>query len=246
MPFFVISILVQVALIVHVVRTGRNSLWIWVLALLPMAGPLAYIAVEILPELLGGRTARRAFSSVKKTIDPKRGLREAHKQVRLTGSIDARRRYAEELMTDGKYAEAIDTYRAALVGLYEYDPHLMLGLAQAQFEHGEPAAARATLDELIKQNPDFKSPQGHLLYARSLEAEGDRAKALEEYEVLYGYYGAPEVTCRFAMLLKQMGETERAKQLLRGLLENGEFNSRHARSLQRQWLDLAKKELDGS
>src|SRR2546429_5921521 len=60
----------------------------------------------------------------------------------------------------------------------------MLGLAQAQFGKGDASAARATLDELIRHNPDFRSPTGHLLYARALEAEGNVPKALEEYAVL--------------------------------------------------------------
>jgi hypothetical protein len=244
MPFFAVSILVQVALIIHVVRTGRNSLWIWVLALLPMAGPLAYIAVEILPDVVGGRTARRAISNVQKTIDPKRGLREAHKQVRMTGSIDARRRFAEELLADGKHAEAIDTYRTALVGLYEYDPHLLLGLAQAQFASGDASGTRATLDTLIAQNPDFKSPPGHLLYARALEGEGNLGKAAEEYAALNSYNPGPESTYRHAVLLNRTGETQRAKQMLRKLLEDAELTSRHARALQKEWLDLAKRELN--
>ena len=34
MSVLILSILVQVALIIHVVKTGRNQIWIWVLALL--------------------------------------------------------------------------------------------------------------------------------------------------------------------------------------------------------------------
>ena len=32
-PAFIVVLVVQVLLIVHCIRTGRNSLWIWVLAL---------------------------------------------------------------------------------------------------------------------------------------------------------------------------------------------------------------------
>ena len=47
-PF--LSILVQAGLIVHVIKTGRNMLWIWAIALLPLVGSLAYVAVEVLPD----------------------------------------------------------------------------------------------------------------------------------------------------------------------------------------------------
>jgi hypothetical protein len=243
MPFFIASILIQVALIVHVIRTGRNSLWIWVLALLPMAGPIAYVLVEILPEVFGGRTARRAISSVRKTIDPERDLREAHKVARLTNSIDAKRRLAEELLARGQYDDAIASYHAALTGLYENDPHLMLGLARAQFSRGDASQARQTLDNLIAANPEFRSIEGHVLYARALEGEGNLAKAADEYAALVGYDASAEARYRQAALLKRMGETERAHDLLRKLLDDAELTTRHARQLQKEWLDLAKREL---
>ena len=47
----ILSIAIQAALIVHAIKTGRNTLWIWAIALLPPLGPIAYVAVELLPEL---------------------------------------------------------------------------------------------------------------------------------------------------------------------------------------------------
>ena len=41
MSYLVIMFALQVALIVHVIRTGRNSLWIWAIALIPVAGSIA-------------------------------------------------------------------------------------------------------------------------------------------------------------------------------------------------------------
>ena len=243
MPFFIVSILVQVALIVHVIRTGRNSLWIWVLALLPMAGPIAYVLVEILPEIFGGRRARRAVASVRKTIDPTRDLRQAHKLARITDSIDAKRRLAEQLLAAGQYADAIASYRAALTGLYQHDPHLMLGLARAQFASGDASAARLTLDELIAANPDFRSIDGHILYARALEGEGNLAKAAEEYAALLNYDAGVEARFRQAALMKRMGEKTQAHELLRKLLDESELATRHARQLQKEWLDAARREL---
>src|SRR4029453_19350337 len=96
-----------------------------------------------------------------------------------------------ELIKQGRHEDAIAEFRKALTGLYEHDPNLMLGVPRAQFEKGDASAARATLDDLIRLNPDFRSPEGHLLYARSLETEGNFAKALEEYKTLApGYPGA--------------------------------------------------------
>ena len=47
----ILSIAVQAALIVHVIKTGRNMLWILAIALLPLVGSIVYVVVEVLPEL---------------------------------------------------------------------------------------------------------------------------------------------------------------------------------------------------
>jgi len=241
MLFLIISIVIQAGLIVHVIRTGRNQLWIWVLLFLPLAGGVAYVAVEILPELFRSRTARRTARGLRRAMDPGADLRRYENEARVTGNVASRQRYAEELTRHARYDEAIAQYQQALTGLYEHDPNLMLGVAQAQFAKGEARAARQTLDELIKQNPTFRSPDGHLLYARALAAEGDVTKALEEYAVLAPAYPGAEAAVRYAQLLEAQGQRAEAQRVARELLEQARIAPGHYRRAQREWLDAAQK-----
>src|SRR5580704_4782391 len=142
--FFIVSLLIQAGFIVHVIKTGRNQLWIWVLIIpgLALAGILAYLVVEVIPEMLRGRTAQRTARGFKKAMDPGRDLRRYEDEARIGANVASRQRYAEELVRHQRYDEAIAQYRQALSGLYEHDPNLMLGVAQAQFGKGDPAAAR--------------------------------------------------------------------------------------------------------
>ncbi len=87
MFFAIISIIIQVLLVVHCIKTGRNTIWIWVIVLLPIAGPIAYIAVELLPELFGSRTAKRTARNVKKALDPQADLRRYEDEARLGGNV---------------------------------------------------------------------------------------------------------------------------------------------------------------
>ena len=241
MSLLILSILVQAALIIHVVKTGRNQLWIWVLALLSLPGALAYIAVEILPELLRSRAAQRTARGLRQAVDPGRELRRYESEARVAGNVASRQRYAEELVRHQRYEEAIGQYREALTGLYEHDPNLMFGLAQAQFGKGDASAARVTLDELIRHNPDFRSPAGHLLYARALEAEGNVPKALEEYAVLAPSYPGAEASVRYAQLLQAQGRRAEAQKVARELLEQARIAPGHYRRAQRPWLDAAQR-----
>ena len=130
-PLLLISYAVQALLVVHCFKTGRNSMWIWVLMLLPGAGPLAYLVVEILPDLFRSRGAARAARGVRRAIDPGRDLRRLEAEARRTGDVASNQRYADELVNQGRSDEAIKVYRQALRGLYEHDPNLLLGLARA-------------------------------------------------------------------------------------------------------------------
>jgi hypothetical protein len=241
MLLLILPIIIQVLLIIHVIRTGRNQLWIWVLLFVPVAGGIAYVAVEMLPELFRSRAAQRTARGVRKAMDPGADLRRYESEARLTGNVASRQRYAEELVRHARYEEAIGQYRAALSGLYEHDPNLMLGLAQAQFGKGDASGARSTLDELIRRNPDFRSPAGHLLYARALEAEGDVHKALEEYRVLAPSYPGAEAAVRYAQLLQAQGQREEAQRVARELLEQARIAPGHYRRAQRPWLEAAQR-----
>jgi hypothetical protein len=119
----------------------------------------------------------------------------------------------------------------------------MLGLARAQFAAQQWAEARQTLDDLIAHNPDYKSQEGHLLYARALEAEGTAAKALEEYRVLAGYYAGAEAALRYAQLLRREGQRDEARRVLRELLEHAQHAPGHYRRTQSEWLGVAEREL---
>ncbi|MDP9065783.1 MAG: tetratricopeptide repeat protein, partial [Pseudomonadota bacterium] len=233
---FLLTLAVQAALIVHVVRTGRNMLWIWAIALLPAAGSLAYLAVEVLPQAFRGRAARRTSAGMRRLIDPNRNLRQATAEVEISGNVDARRRLADELQARGQYDEAASVCEGGLRGVFEHDPTLLLGLAQARFAAGQFAAAQAALERLAEHNPDFKSADGRLLYARTLEARSAYVDAEREYAAVASSYPGAEGPVRYALLLKRVGKQDEARRVLQGLLDGAKLAPAHYRKAQAPWL----------
>ena len=150
------------------------------------------------------------------------------------------RRLADELMEKGRFAEASELYQKCLTGLNQHNPELMFGFAASQFELGNHTASRTTLDTLIKENPDYKNQDAHLLYARSLEQQGDVAGATTEYDTLVGYYTGPEPAYRYAMILKTSG---RATDLLQGIIDKARLSPNHYTMLHKKWINLARQEL---
>jgi hypothetical protein len=211
--------------------------------MLPVASIIAYTAAELVPDLLRSRTTQRTVKGMKRALNPEADLRRLAQQAEITGGVAASQRYADELLRVGRADEAIAAYQQTLRGLYEHDPNLLLGLARAQFAAGSAGNARATLDLLIQHNPDFRSPDGHLLYARALDQEGQSQRALGEYKVLAGYFPGAEAAVRYAQLLVRQGEAGQAREVLRGLLDQAAVAPVHYRRTQEEWLKQAEREI---
>jgi hypothetical protein len=249
-PLLIISGLISLGLVVHCIKTGRNTIWVYVLVVLmtmvPFLGPAIYIGAELAPEWLGSRTSRRAIRGLRTTLDPEGNLRKFENEMQITGNVASRQKYADELVRLGRAKEAVPVYQTCLTGVFAEDPKLLLGYAHAQFAAGDAAGTRATLDDLIAKNPEFKSPDGHLLYARALEAEGNAEKALSEYAALSEYYPGAEAGVRYARLLIRSDQRPLAQQTLKALLDRARFAPAHYRKAQREWLDEAHRELQNT
>lgn len=240
MPLMLLSVIVQIALIVHAVRTGRSPYWVFIILLVPGIGSLAYFIIELLPEFTGNHRARRAYRGIKKTLNPGADLRQRQREHRLSGSVDAARHLASELIANGKFAQAIEHYEKALTGLYEGDPDLLLGLAQARFANKDYEQSKQTLEGLIEKNPDFRSPEGHLLYARAAEQCGNLALAETEYKAVAAYYAGAEATVRYAALLERVGKNDDALEAYEDIVNIAELAPRHYRKAQKQWISQAR------
>ena len=245
MPFFLLSLLAQVALVVHIIKTGRNTIWIWVIIFLPLAGILAYLLVEVLPELLGSRTGRKMSRSVARAVNPDKELKQASANYAITDTVDNSLKLAAELLNKGNASEAKTLYERCLRGPYLTDPYILFGLARAQFALDEYQQAVDTLDKLIATNPDFKNADAHLLYARALEQAGHSEQAMHEYETLHGYYPGPEASFRYAELCQKTGKLALAQQLFGEIVTRAATAGRHYNSQYKTWIQQSKARMEG-
>jgi hypothetical protein len=239
MPALGLSFIIQIALIVHVLKTGRPYYWIFII-FIPDVGPLVYFIVELLPELMSSQQGRNAEQGIKKTLDPTGDLRQKQKERKMSSSVDATRHLAAELFESEQYEEAIKHYENALTGIYSDDPDLLLGLATTQFSCKQYDEARQTLDQLIEMNPDYRSSEGHLIYARSMEACGDVDKAHEEYTAVVAYYAGAEARLRFGTFLEAQGNNDAALSEYQEIMTAADLAPQHYLIAQENWINDAK------
>ncbi len=159
MPAFrVLLLLAQIACTVHVVRTGCNYVWIYIVVFVPLVGMSAYVLAEILPGLVHSRAANQAALSVVRAIDPGVCARQCALQ-RSRPPPRTRRGSAAEYLAAGQPEAAVPLYREVLTGVHEADPAMMLGLACALFAQGELSEAQAVLEKLRQANPNYARPR---------------------------------------------------------------------------------------
>jgi hypothetical protein len=233
----------QVLCVIHVVRTGRPYWWIFLIVMVPLVGIIVYLIVELLPGLLGSRGARQAVAGAAKVFNPSRGLREAQRQLEISPSAQNKAAVASELLLAGQPEASAALYREALTGIHATDPALMLGLARALFALGDAHETQITLERLREANPGYASPDGHLLYARSLEQQGKTDAALYEYAALVPYYAGQEARARYALLLEKTGRVDEAQTIFKEIRQAIDYGPRHQYREQREWYDVAKRHL---
>lgn len=245
MPFALIAMFaLQICCAIHAVRSGNVQPWLWIILFFPLIGSFIYIVTVIVPEFSRSRAGVQVAQDVKRLIDPNREYRERFAEAELVGSAESKRALAEECMRRNEFSEAVALYESAATGIHAEDPALLHGLARARFADGDSVGAQKTLDDLRAANPDWQSADAHLLYARALEGQGRFDEALSEYEALARYFPGEEARVRLALLLQRQGEVERSREIFLEVVRNIERGVPHYRRSQRDWLQVARRNLD--
>lgn len=220
----------DVLLIVHAARTGRFMPWGLVILFLPGVGALVYVAFGLAPEWFGSFGAQRARRSIAAALDPSGRYRALRDELDIVDTIANRSALAEECLSIGKTREALEHYDAILARPLGDEPAFRIGKARALLELGRADEAVAALEEVRTQAPDFHSPDGHLLFARALDA----------YACVSRTFPGPEPRVREARLLEQLGRRDQARSIAEEVVRSLRRAPRHVQANQREWFALAR------
>lgn len=234
---------IQLALIIHVLKTGRSRYWIFILIFMPLIGGIAYLLIEILPDFSSSLSGQRAARKVKKAFNPGAEVRQHKAAWEQSANTDNARRYAEALLDASKPEDAEAIVNQALKGIFAYEPTLLLTRARLQFAQNRPDEAAESLESLREHNPDFRSTDSDLLYARALEANGQIDKALVEYGAVSKHFPGIEARYRLALCLKTAGRQPESIAEMESILKDSKLAPAHFRKSQKPWLDAITREL---
>jgi hypothetical protein len=229
----------------HAVRTGRDQFWLWILLMAPGIGPIVYIALNVIPDIFGGTTARRLGAAARETLDPHREYREAKAACDETPTVRNQSRLAAAAMHMNRFAEAEALYREAAQGIHAEDPVLLLGRANALLELGRAADALAVLEQLGRDEDAGRTPPAALALGRAYEGVGRVAEADTAYDWAAQRMPGFEALARYAAFMARHGRKDEARDVVAELDKRLSKLRPQYRKEGRAWRDLAAQALAG-
>jgi len=233
MPFLGIGVHVLIALFfaVHVLRTGQQMYWIFILFSFPLLGSIVYFLAVYLPNSRLEYGARKVVAAAARSLDPTRELREAKAAFDYTPTAQNQMRLALAQLEAGSAEDAANNYEACLKGPFAGDREIRFCAARAFVESGRFVTAITHLEEIRASDASFRAEQVCVLMARALAGAGQSAAAKEEFEAAAARYSSFTVQVEYAIWALTAGETASAERLQGELEETMKRWNKHTREL---------------
>jgi hypothetical protein len=237
MPILIMSLIIQLTLIVHVIRTGRPNWWIFLILFAPGIGSTVYILLEILPSTGIFPALRKAEQKVVKALDPTKELRAAQDAFDLTPTVGNRMRLADASANMGDFANAEVLYKDCLEGQFADDPAALLGHARTLVELGRNREALNRINQLRVLGREGATEA--LVYARAAEALGQNDDAEDAYAFAAPRIPTLEAQARYIRFLRHIGKEVDATRELQEFDVRLSRVPRHFQTDARKWRTFA-------
>lgn len=234
-----LSLVFSILLCVHAVRSGREMYWLFIILAFQPLGGIVYALVAVLPELMGGSTARRLGQAAKQALDPEREYRDAREAVEDSPTVGNRMRMASAAAALGRFDEAERLYAEAATGIHAEDPSLLLGRARALVELERHAEALPILEQLGEIGEAGRTPQAALIMGRAYHGLGRHSEADTAYQWAAGRFPGLEGLARYAAFLAETGRRAEADEAMAEIEKRAARATSHFRKEARAWRDFA-------
>ena len=242
-PFLVLSLGLAIGLCVHVVRTGREMYWLWIILMFQPLGGVVYLIAIVLPEIFGGAKARSLGKAARDTLDPSREYRAASKLVEDAPTVANRMRLATAAFSLGKVEEAEPLYAEAATGIHADDPALLLGRARALLELDRPGEALTLLERLHGLGDEGRTPQASMALGRAYHGLGRMTDAEPFYRDAAARLPGLEGMARHTAFLAETGHQAEAREALAEIDKRAARATAHFRREAKLWRDFAAEKV---
>ena len=183
MPLMILPYLLQLLCLVHIVKTHRNTYWIWIVIAVPYIGGLAYLILEIIPGLSSAPRIHSVKDQLTDLVKPNGKFEIIEQKARFSPTFKNMVEYADALMARNDYGKALEIYTAQNAGAFRNDPELVYRTASALYRMERYPDAKKTIVELMETNESFrKKSRENLLYLAIIEKTESPDFVRDEYQ----------------------------------------------------------------
>ena len=182
MIFALVPYILQLALIIHCIKTNKPFYWIYLIIFIPYVGGVAYLLVELLPALLNSRQLRQTGQSIVRTFNPSVTIKKLEEQLENQDTVSNRTALAQAYIEAQQYDKAVPLLRSCLSGPFADDRATLLLLAQALFADGQTADNTQTADGNGVQKTDTDNTNNQSRDGQSASGTREAAEILQKLQ----------------------------------------------------------------
>jgi hypothetical protein len=229
--FFQYGIVLQALAIIHFVRRRPDGYWLFIILIGGGLGALAYILVEVLPDIGLLRGAFQVFPRRKR-------IKALQLAIIDNPSVGNYEELGDLYLDDGKYTQArecLDRVIAKMPG--SADPFYRRALAAIALNDFQAAAP--DLYEVYQRDPKYDYQRAAGLLAHSLAKLGEREKAAGLFADILQTSTLSEIQYNYACVLADMGRTNEARDWAQRILAKKPTMPAYVRRRERPWFRKA-------
>ena len=234
------SLLLQIALCVHVYKTGRPYWWMYILFMGSLIGCIVYLLVEVLPDVRRNspRLIRTSWFLPKSVR-----LRRAREVVDESPTVENKLALAALLSDFDRTAEAEEIASECPTGIFKNDPQVIAEVAWYKLAVGKLNEAEQLLAQADTKFNKTAKARIDLLQARVLlgHRKLDAARALLESLVPAALGEEPRY--HLGICLLRMGRRDQARAILSDITRKYRKGGAIWRRAEKNWFKAAKQAL---
>jgi hypothetical protein len=224
--FYPYGVLLQALAIVHFVRRRPDTYWLWIILVFGGLGALAYILVEVLPDI---RLLRGTFQ-----VFPRRKRIKALETAIIDNpSIGNYEELGDLYLDDKQYARARECFDKVIAKSDGIDPFYRRALAALAMN--DFRAAAADLSQVVARDPKYDYQRAAGLHAHALAKVGEREKAAALFADVTNTSTLSETQYHYALLLADAGRTAEAREWAERILRKKPTMPEYIRRRERPW-----------
>ena len=233
---FPYGVILQALAVIHFVRRRPDTYWLWIIIMFGGFGALAYIFIEVIPDVGLLRSSFQVFPRRKR-------IKQLEAMIVDNPSIGNYEELGDLYLDDGQFVKARECFDKVLAREDSIDPRYRRALSAIALNDFK--AAVADLEPVMSRDPkyDYQRAAGLLAYALGKIGERDKASAL--FAEVTETSTLSETQYNYASFLAETGRAAEAREWAERILRKKATMPDYIRRRERPWFRKTKSLLKG-